>query len=399
MKKTDLAQYFPDEVNRIFEIFLKQGDEIRLVGGCVRDLLVGKEVHDFDFATKLVPDEMIEVLERNNVKAIPTGKKFGTITAVVNRKNFEITTLRKDLNNDGRHCEPEFVDDYLLDASRRDFTINALYLDDKGNIFDYFNGTTDLENKKVRFIGDADARIEEDYLRVLRFFRFSCDYAAKLDEQGFRACVKAKENLRTLSRERVRTEFLKLINSQNRANIIKILQEIDENAVCHQIFTMGFSTANLAKLFEIETKFAVKSDLDLKIAALFVHNITDLKEFGVELCATNKEKKLLQYLLSNIDQKTDLEQLKVRLAFDNANYVKVLYIMHLISNLDENAQSNLEFLNNFTLPDFPLNGNDLKEFGIVNIQISQNLNKAKEFWALNDFDCSKDELLEFLGLK
>lgn len=183
----------PPEVKKIFKIFTKDGDEIRLVGGSVRDLLLNKKVKDFDFATKLLPEEVIKILEQNKLKAIPTGKKFGTITAVVNGKNFEITTLRKDSETDGRHCKPEFVDDYFLDAARRDFTVNALYLDSSGVIHDYFDGKSDLKNKKIKFIGDANRRIEEDFLRILRFFRFSCEYAEKLDVEGLKACVKQKK--------------------------------------------------------------------------------------------------------------------------------------------------------------------------------------------------------------
>lgn len=401
MNRQNLAHYFPDEVKKIFQIFLKEGDEIRLVGGCVRDLLIGKMVHDFDFATKFLPDDIIAILEKNNVKAIPTGKKFGTITAVLNRKNFEITTLRKDLNNDGRHCEPEFVDDYLLDASRRDFTINALYLDDKGTIMDYFNGIADLQNKHVRFIGDATSRIEEDYLRVLRFFRFSCDYADMLDTQGFAACVQAKEHISTLSRERIRTEFLKMLSSQNRDNILTILQAIDESDVARHIFAMGFGVENLQKLFAFESKYGVSSDVELKIAALFIDHITDLKEFGVAICATNKEKKYLQYLLSKLSQiKAGMtrDDIIISLAFDDKKYVRDAYILSALYDNCADVSAHLELLDHFTLPDFPLNGHDLKAYGIVNEDIKYALEKAKKFWALNGFAASKDELLKYLGL-
>ena len=181
-----LVNNLPQEVKTLFEIF---GDDIRLVGGCVRDLLLKKPVNDFDFATKNTPQKTTEILERNKIRAVPTGVKFGTITAVINGQNFEITTLRKDNETDGRHCNPQFVDDYFFDAARRDFTINALYLDSTGLVTDYFDGNSDLKAKKVRFIGDAVKRIEEDYLRILRFFRFSCEYAVELDQKGLAACV------------------------------------------------------------------------------------------------------------------------------------------------------------------------------------------------------------------
>lgn len=138
----ELIKKLPTEVLQLFEVFLKDtklgGDEIRLVGGCVRDMIANLEVKDFDFATKFLPEQVIEILTKNKIHAVPTGIKFGTITAVINKQHFEITTLRKDNQQDGRHCEPEFIDDYFFDAARRDFTMNALYLDNNGLVHDYF---------------------------------------------------------------------------------------------------------------------------------------------------------------------------------------------------------------------------------------------------------------------
>ena len=250
----NLIKNLPPEVKKIFSIFLNQGDEIRLVGGCVRDLLIEKQVNDFDFATKFLPEEIIKILEKNKIQAIPTGVKFGTITAVVNHKNFEITTLRKDSETDGRHCQPEFIDDYFLDAARRDFTINALYLDDKGLVHDYFNGISDLKNQEVKFIGNAQERIEEDFLRVLRFFRFSCNYAKKLDEVGLKACFSKKSGLQKLSRERIRMEFLKLISSSKKAALIEILKQAEELNILSEIFSIKLDIKALEEIFKIENK-------------------------------------------------------------------------------------------------------------------------------------------------
>ena len=155
----NLIKNLPLEVQKIFEVFLRDkklgGDEIRLVGGCVRDMIAGLKVKDFDFATKFLPQQTMEILAQSNIHAVPTGIKFGTITAVINKQHFEITTLRKDSEHDGRHCEPEFIDDYFFDAARRDFTMNALYLDNQGVVHDYFDGILDLKANKVKFIGDA----------------------------------------------------------------------------------------------------------------------------------------------------------------------------------------------------------------------------------------------------
>ena len=225
----ELGKKFPSEVKKIFSIF---GDEIRLVGGSVRDLLLKKKVSDFDFATTYLPQEIEKILKKNKIKSVPTGKKFGTITAVINGKNFEITTLRKDNETDGRRCKPQFVDDFKLDAARRDFTINGLYSDAEGKIHDYFDGISDLKKGKVRFIGDAKKRIEEDFLRILRFFRFSCEYGKSLDQKGLAACISLKKNLKKLSRERIRQEFLKLIASSKKDRLIAIFKSSKKQKNC-----------------------------------------------------------------------------------------------------------------------------------------------------------------------
>ena len=247
--KPQLTKNFTSEVSKLFAIF---AENIRLVGGCVRDLLLQKEVHDFDFATKFTPDEIIEILTKNKIKSILTGKKFGTITAVVNGKNFEITTLRTDEENDGRHAKVKFVDDYYEDASRRDFTINALYLDQEGNIYDYFDGIFDLNEKNLKFIGDANQRINEDFLRILRFFRFNLSYAKNIDKESLQACINNKEGLKILSRERVRLEFLKIISSADKVRLIEILEIFNESEISKYLFSSKLDVKKLTNFFNCQ---------------------------------------------------------------------------------------------------------------------------------------------------
>ncbi len=242
---SEIIEKFPSEVREIFSVFnSRKPDSVRLVGGCVRDLLLEKNMKDFDFATKFLPDDTIQILEENNIKAIPTGVKYGTITAVINHKHFEITTLRKDVENDGRHPKTEFVDDYFFDAKRRDFTINALYLDESGKIYDYFDGISDLKGEKVKFIGDENLRIQEDFLRILRFFRFSIFYAKTLDVKGLEACVKNKKGLEILSAERIYSEFFKFFETSNNEKLLNILEIIEKNQIRSEIFSAKFQTKN-----------------------------------------------------------------------------------------------------------------------------------------------------------
>lgn len=188
------------------------GGEARFVGGAVRDSLLGRPVNDVDLATTLLPEEVIRRLEAAGFKAIPTGIEHGTITAVVDHKTFEITTLRRDVSTDGRRATVAFSSDWAEDAGRRDFTINALFADGTGRIFDYTDGIADLDPVRIRFIGNAEDRITEDYLRLLRFFRFHSHYGqTPMDVEALVAAQKLAPGLALLSAERVWAELKRLL--------------------------------------------------------------------------------------------------------------------------------------------------------------------------------------------
>lgn len=184
----------------------------RYVGGAVRDDLLGLPVNDVDFATRLRPDQVVERLHAAGLKAVPTGFEHGTVTAVSDGHPYEITTLRRDVETFGRHATVAFTDDWKEDAARRDFTINALMADPvTGEIFDYFDGLADLEQRHVRFIGDPFERIAEDHLRILRFFRFHARFGrGEPDQPAIQACAARARDLMALSRERIADELLKL---------------------------------------------------------------------------------------------------------------------------------------------------------------------------------------------
>ncbi len=415
-----LIKELPDEVKILFGIF---GDEIRLVGGSVRDLLLGKKVNDFDFATRFLPQETIKILEKNKIKAVPTGVKFGTITAVLNEKNFEITTLRKDSQTDGRHCNPEFVDDYFLDAARRDFTINALYLNSAGFVTDYFDGISDLKNHQVKFIGDANKRIEEDFLRILRFFRFSNEYAQKLDIEGLKACTKQRKNLEKLSRERIRSEILKILMSEKKENLIAILKILKSKKIAAEILSSNLDIKALENLFEIEKKLKISTDLNLKMVVLFFSKDLDLKIFGKEICATNAEKSFFEFVSlyrDGLRNKCKVKKSRTNNTFSRhlalvawsiADLNKLLlsakketvmnfYLFIFAKNYDPEkipeAKKIVNYLKNFFLPIFPLKSEDLIQLGFLGKNLGIALQKAKEIWAENDFKITKSELIASL---
>lgn len=414
--KPELIKNFPVEVKKIFEIFSEnevcQNPNILLVGGCVRDLLAEKSVNDFDFATKFLPDEIIEILTINKIKSILTGKKFGTITAVVNNKNFEITTLRKDDETDGRYAKVKFVDDYFEDAKRRDFTINALYLDKNGNIFDYFDGYKDLKGKELKFIGDANQRIIEDYLRILRFFRFNLSYAKNFDKNSLQSCIKNKEGLKVLSRERVRLEFLKIIFSEKKLKILEILEIFDKSQISQNLFSSKIDIKKLGNLFLFQEIFSLKVTNKLKIASLFVINGLDIEKFYQDICATKAEKRFINFLqkksTNSSEESLNLNSIKILLLDFDKEFIRELFIFNLVKNFNfDNIDEKkifqikviLKYLENFSLPIFPINIEEIKNDFVDNNLFYKSLKEVKSLWASSDFTLTSQKINKFLKKK
>ncbi|MBF9197221.1 CCA tRNA nucleotidyltransferase [Microvirga sp. BT290] len=212
------------ELRRLLEVFNDAAEETRIVGGAVRNALLGHPVTEVDCTTTMLPDAIMARAKRAGFKAVPTGIEHGTITVIVNGEPFEITTLREDVETDGRHAVVHFGHDFVRDARRRDFTINALSLGIDGHLYDYTGGEADLAARRVRFIGEARTRIREDYLRIMRFFRFHAEYAqGEPDAEGLAASGAERQGLTILSKERIRHEFLKLLVAKRATETIRIL--------------------------------------------------------------------------------------------------------------------------------------------------------------------------------
>ncbi len=228
--------------------------ESMFVGGCVRNTLLQADVTDIDIATKFLPDEVTEKLKAAGIKVIPTGIKHGTVTAVIEGKPFEITTLRRDVATDGRHAEVAFTQDWIEDAERRDFTMNTLLADLSGNIYDPTGlGLQDLKARRIVFVGNPARRIEEDYLRILRFFRFFAVYGAgEIDRPALAACKEAANEISTLSRERITQEFLKILSVSNADEILQIMFD---NNVLKEIFDKNYNPETLRKLSALQLEY------------------------------------------------------------------------------------------------------------------------------------------------
>ena len=265
-KLRDLTPLKQGPLARALEALSGAGEETRLVGGAVRDLALGSPVLDFDLATTAAPDEVIRRAQTAGFKVALTGVAHGTVTVIVEGRPIEATTLRQDVATDGRHAKVAFGRDFSADARRRDFTINALSLGPDGTVHDYVGGLEDLAQGRVRFIGDADERIREDYLRTLRFFRLSARYArGALDAEGLLAAIRARDGLARLSRERVRAELMKLLAAPRASDVV---QTMGECGFLEPILGGLAYPRRLSRLVAIETARGHGGDAVLRLVAL-----------------------------------------------------------------------------------------------------------------------------------
>jgi tRNA nucleotidyltransferase/poly(A) polymerase len=272
---------------RALEALDGAGEETRIVGGAVRDLILGLRVADFDLATTATPDEIIRRAEAAGFRVAPTGLAHGTVTVIVDGLGIETTTLREDIEPDGRRSKVRFGRDFVQDALRRDFTINALSLTRDGAIHDYCGGLDDLASRRVRFIGEARQRIREDYLRVLRFFRFSAAYGeGPLDEEGFVASVQERDGLMRLSRERIAAELFKLLKAARAAEIVAALCE---SGLLIPLVAAAPDPARHARLSAIEAARGREPDPLLRLAALLVRIQEDADRLRERLRLSNAD--------------------------------------------------------------------------------------------------------------
>jgi poly(A) polymerase len=291
------------------------GATARFVGGCVRDTLMGRPAGDTDIATDAEPEAVVAALQRARIKAVPTGIAHGTITAVIDHAHFEITTLRRDVETFGRHARVAFTDDWAADATRRDFTMNALFLDLEGNVYDPVHGLDDVKRGRVRFVGDPAQRIDEDVLRLLRYFRFFAWFdRVPPDADALAACRAAAPKLPTLSGERVRMELLKLFAAPNPGPAVDLMME---TGVLAQILPEATVRGRFAALLAVEREAGAQSDPLRRIAALIEVNEAGALAAARRLRFSSKEATRLAALAA--------PSLAVASNMDRASLDQVLY--------------------------------------------------------------------------
>jgi poly(A) polymerase len=289
------AKWLKDsQVARLIGALGRDGEEARVVGGAVRNALLRLPVVEIDVATTAVPVEVIRRVEAAGWKAVPTGIEHGTVTVVIGGRPFEVTTLREDIETFGRRARVVFGRDWLADAERRDFTINALSASVDGELFDYVGGLADIEARRVRFIGDPQRRIAEDYLRILRFFRFHAHFAeGPPDAAGLHACITARAGLDTLSRERVRMELMKLLLAPRAAETLVVMTE---SGLLGPVLGGVPYLASFKKMAEIEAALSIAPDAVRRLGALGVMVNEDAERLSERLRLTNAESERLAAL-------------------------------------------------------------------------------------------------------
>ncbi len=273
---------------RLLGVLDCDGEEARAVGGAVRNALLGLAVGEIDVATTAVPEEVVRRLAAAGFKAVPTGIEHGTVTAVVDKQPFEVTTLRRDVETYGRHAKVAFGRDWKADAERRDFTINALSASRDGTVYDYVGGLADLGQRRVRFIGDAGQRIAEDYLRILRFFRFHAAYGTSdhPDRAGLAACIAGRDGLDQLSRERVRMEMMKLVVAPHA--VPTLISMTDAGLLLRALGGVSY-LASFENMAKVEAEIGLAPDPVQRLGALAVMVAEDAERLWQRLRLTNAE--------------------------------------------------------------------------------------------------------------
>jgi poly(A) polymerase len=386
---------------------LNQAGEARIVGGAVRDALMRRPVGDLDFATTLLPDQTIGAVEAAGFKAVPTGYAHGTITAVKDGRGYEITTLRKDVATDGRRADVAFGTDWETDALRRDFTINALSVDAQGTIYDYCDGLADIETRAVRFIGNAETRIREDYLRTLRFYRFFAHLGSgRPDADGIRATAKLKDGLSKLSAERVWQEIKKLLTAPDPSRALLWMRQAGVlTAVLPESERWGIDA--IPALISSEQALKWTHDTLLRLMAITPPDLQQREALAerLRLSKSERERLLAHAATAPINAETSDLALRKRLYREGlsgiADHLK-LALVSMRSKAEADNQTMIDIaklsglLNTATTydrPEFPVGGNDIKSKNLEGPALGKALEALEQQWIDSGFTLTKAQLL------
>ncbi|UCH73831.1 MAG: CCA tRNA nucleotidyltransferase [Rhodospirillales bacterium] len=374
------------------------GAGVRFVGGCVRDAVAGRPISDIDLATDVSPERVMELLDAAGLKVIPTGIEHGTVTVVSDGRPYEVTTLRHDIETDGRHAVVAFTDDWEADAARRDFTMNALSLEPDGLLHDPFGGVADLRAGRVRFVGDPRQRIAEDVLRLLRFFRFYAHYGAPPpDPASLGACREMAHLLPRLSAERVRVELLKLLSAPDPASVIRVMR--DEGVLDH-FLAQATGIDRLARLVDIEAALDLNDPLR-RLAAVLPVDGESARHLAQGLRLSNAERdRLVEMVAPPLEISPALgpparRQLLYRIGESSwIDLVLIAWADGLAAPDDPDWRALLRASEGWRRPEFPLDGRDVKRLGMAEGAVVGELLRAVEvWWIAGDFSAGRKECL------
>ena len=370
------------------------------VGGCVRKHLLNEKVDDIDIATSLTVDQIKNKFEKTKFKIIDSGIEHGTVTLVLNKLKIELTTLRKDIKTDGRHAEIEYTDDWQVDSQRRDFTINAIYLDINGNIFDPQKGIKDLKNNIVKFIGEPEKRIEEDYLRIIRFIRFSLEYMSEVEATTLDAIKLNLDGIKKISKERILSELFKILNTKN---FIKL----NQNKQLKNIFELVFpELKHLERLNRLNNAvFKKYFDKNFLLSVLLIDHTSNHEYFSHKYNVSNNLKEKLNLVAKNyVGLKSNKDffskDLKKQIYFFGKKNLFLLNILYFSNNKKMKLNDYFDTLNNIkkmNIPNFPFDGNFLKNKGMnEGALIGKTLKLIEDEWLENNFKISNEKVLEII---
>jgi len=407
VKNLNDLKYF-NAAKKIFSCIENQNNYYKLmfVGGCVRKLIKEQEIDDIDIATNVHPKEIKKILVKNNIKFLETGISHGTITVLINDFKFEITTLRKDVSTDGRHADVQFIPDWEIDAKRRDFTINAIYSNLRGEVYDPLEGVKDLREGIIQFIGKPSIRIEEDYLRIIRYIRFFTQYSKHPhDQEVVRIIKKNLGNFIKVSKERSLDELFKILKLKNFNNLFK-----DEFScfIILSIFPQLKYFERLNLLNKISNKLSFKIDKILLLSILLIDNTDNTEFFLYKYNLSNEIKKRILFI------KNSFKTYSLEYLLNNKNLMKLCYlnskarIIDLLIFLAFNYPKKIEkiekliiFVENINMPEFPIDAN----FLILQFNFSKDKNlgdalkKLELNWIENNFKIEKNKIKSILKLK
>lgn len=401
LKTSEFKSLFSNGLVSLAELFDKNKFELRIAGGAVRDLLSGKRPEDVDFATTATPEEMKKMFQTEGIRMINNkGEKHGTITCRLHNENFEVTTLRVDVQTDGRHAEVEFTTDWQKDAERRDLTINSMFLGLDGTLYDYFQGYEDLKNKKVRFVGSASLRIQEDYLRILRYFRFYGRVAAEPGQHEPETLEAIRDNakgLAAISGERIWVELKKMVVGNHADHLLELIYELG----LAQYIGLPVD-GNVEEMKKIWQRACDGSPKPMTILASLFRNQEDVEKLDLRLKLSREEKNLgiflVKYRRDLVKGQDEHDSLKPYTDFiiDSRELDSQSKVLELLKYQGEKKIHNE--LSRWSIPRFPVSGHDLRKLGITSgKEIGTILQELRETWKKSRYQMNKEELLATLN--